>query len=131
MNRLEWLGIKIMLIGSFIALMILLWSPARAQADEDITLGWGYDQAEEDNITEFLLYYADSPDPSAWILVQMDAIAPQAREVVVVIAGTADICFMLRAARGSVMSANSNSACWTVPPPPPPDPPAPDQLFIK
>ena len=113
-----------------LCMLVVFWYGI-ADADEDVTLGWGYDVAEEANITEFLIYYADTPDPAAWTLIQMDTIIPAAREVTVVIAGTQDICFMLRAARGAVISANSNSACWEVPPPPPPDPPAPSELIIK
>ena len=94
-------------------------------------MGWGYEVSAEADITEFLLYYADTPDPAAWTIVQMDLIEPALREVTVSIAGTEDICFMMRAANGAILSGDSNSACWSVPPPPPPDPPAPSNLVIQ
>ena len=127
-NRRDVIGVLVGIIGS---LIILLYSVVAAQANEDVTLGWGYDVAEEANITEYLIYYADNSNPAAWTLIQMDTLLPSAREATVVIAGTDDICFILRAANGAIMSANSNVACWTVPPPPPPDPVPVYDLIIK
>lgn len=114
-----------------LTILIVLMLAVAANAQTDVTLGWDYTVADEADITEFLLYYADVPDPAAWVLIQMDTILPALRTVDLEIAGTQDICFMLRAARDAVLSANSNSACWTVPPPPPPDPNPARNLWVN
>ena len=115
-----------------IVFILVLLMAGVAHAQVDLTLGWDYAQEEEANITEFIIYYADNSTPSAWLEVQLqNPILPAAREQDVQIAGTAQVCFMMRAANGAVLSVNSNVICWTVPPPPPPDPDTPDNLHFK
>lgn len=98
---------------------------------KDLTLGWGYDVADEADITEFLMYYADNPDPAAWTLIQIDTIVPTAREQDIVVGDVDCIYLILRAANGSLLSPNSNVVEWCPPPPPPPDPVTPRDFMLK